>query len=100
MRRGSVAEPCARCCVSQRVRRVCREADGAAVGGLDRRRVASGRAGVRRLGVQLGDVVEVDVVFGARGGSHYELQTPCLICVAVSIAGINSRGDCGIPMPG
>jgi hypothetical protein len=30
---------------------------------------------VRRLGRQLGDVVEVDVVFGARSGSHYELQT-------------------------
>jgi hypothetical protein len=34
---------------------------------------------VRRLGSQLGDVVEVDVVFGAGGGSHYELQTRVFI---------------------
>jgi hypothetical protein len=34
---------------------------------------------VRGLGRQLRDVVEVDVVFGARGGSHYELQTLVLL---------------------
>jgi hypothetical protein len=65
MRRGAVPEP----------RGISSKAQGAAVGRLDRRRVASRGARVRGLG-QLGDVVEIDVVVGAvGGGSHYGLQT-------------------------
>lgn len=73
MRRGSSSQPGASRSVSQRVRRVDREAQGSTVGRLDGRGVASRRAGVRRLRGQLGDVVEVDVVLGAGSGSHYEL---------------------------
>lgn len=73
MRRGSSSQPRACCSVSQRVRRVDREAQRPTVGGLDGRGVASRGAGVRRLRRQLGDVIEVDVVLGAGGGSHYEL---------------------------
>jgi hypothetical protein len=74
MRRGSIAEPCARGGGTQWVPGTPSEAERAAVGRLDRRRVAGGGARVGRLR-QLGDVVEVDVVFGAVGGSHYGLQT-------------------------
>lgn len=76
MRWGASTQPGAGGSGAERVRRVSREAEGAAVGRLDGRRVASRRgARVRGLG-QLGDVVEVDVVVGAvGGGSHYGLQT-------------------------
>lgn len=71
MRRGPVPEPR----VAERVRGIASEAQRAAVGRLNGRGVARRGARVRRLG-QLGDVVEVDVVFGAvGGGSHYGLQT-------------------------
>jgi hypothetical protein len=55
---------------------------------------------VRRLGGQLGDVVEVDVVFGPRRGSHYELQTLVFIRGGSSIAAKDGRRDARLPMPG
>ena len=73
MRGGSGAQPDARGGGAEWVGGVPRIAERAGVGRLaDRRRVTSRRARVRGLG-QLGDVVEVDVVFGACSGSHYEL---------------------------
>ena len=75
MRRGPVPEPRARRGGAEWVRGIASEAQRAAVRRLDGRGVTGRGARVRRLG-QLGDVVEVDVVFGAvGGGSHYGLQT-------------------------
>jgi hypothetical protein len=74
MRGGAIAKPRTRSGGTQWVGGIAIGAERAAVGGLDRRGVAGGGARVWRLG-QLGDVVEVDVVFGAVGGSHYGLQT-------------------------
>ena len=74
MRRGSIAKPGTRGGGTQWVRGIAKGAERAAVGRLDRRGIAGGGARVGRLG-QLGDVVEIDVVFGAVGGSHYGLQT-------------------------
>jgi hypothetical protein len=77
MRRRSIAKPGTRSGGTQWVRGIAVGAERGAVGRLDGRRVARGGARVRRLG-QLGDVVEVDVVFGAVGGSHYGLQNPAV----------------------
>lgn len=51
-----------------------------------------------RLGGQLGDVVEVDVVIGASGGSHYGLQA--LLDRGNSNVGNNGRRDARLPKPG
>ena len=74
MRRGTSSQPGAGSSRTKGVRGAGGIAEGTAVGRLDGRGVAGRGGRVRGLG-QLGDVVEVDVVLGAVGRSHYGLQT-------------------------
>ena len=49
------------------------------------------------LGGELGDVIEVDVVFGAGGGSHYGLQAPwrATAVAAVVVVAVGGNVEAG-----